>query len=132
MLCPKCGQYNPEGVACPCGAPLLSSNPAVNVLKTLGSSGRFLAMAILATAIPLCAILAASGMSNMLAQLLYILWERSAMDTDTFYQLAGMIQGMGVMSAVWASVPASWRPWACGCSTPPAGTGRPATCPPPA
>ena len=27
------------------------------------------------------------------------------MDTDTFYQLAGMIQGMGVMSAVWASVP---------------------------
>lgn len=105
MLCPKCGQYNPEGVACPCGAPLLSSNPAVNVLKTLGSSGRFLTMAILATAIPLCAILAASGMSNMLAQLLYLLWERSAMDTDTFYQLAGMIQGMGVMSAVWASVP---------------------------
>ena len=52
MLCPKCGQYNPEGVACPCGAPLLSSNPAVNVLKTLGSSGRFLTMAILATAIP--------------------------------------------------------------------------------
>ena len=59
MLCPKCGQYNPEGVACPCGAPLLSSNPAVNVLKTLGSSGRFLTIAILATAIPLCAILAA-------------------------------------------------------------------------
>ncbi len=58
MICPKCGRNNPDGMACPCGAPLLSSNPAVNLLKSLGSSPLFLAAAILATAAPVLFILA--------------------------------------------------------------------------
>lgn len=58
MICPKCGRNNPDGMACPCGAPLLSSNPAVNLIKTLGSSPLFLAAAILATAAPVLFILA--------------------------------------------------------------------------
>ena len=47
MICPKCGRTVPDGAPCPCGAPVLSSNPAVNLKKTLGSSPKFLTAAIL-------------------------------------------------------------------------------------
>ena len=47
MICPKCGRTVPDGAPCPCGAPVLSSNPAVNLMKTLGSSPKFLTAAIL-------------------------------------------------------------------------------------
>ena len=47
MICPKCGRTVPDGAPCPCGAPVLSSNPAVNRMKTLGSSPKFLTAAIL-------------------------------------------------------------------------------------
>ena len=46
MICPKCGRTVPDGAPCPCGAPVLSSNPAVNLMKTLGSSPKFLTAAI--------------------------------------------------------------------------------------
>ena len=47
MLCPKCGRMLPDGVPCPCGAPLRSTNPAVNLIKTLGVSAKLLAAAVL-------------------------------------------------------------------------------------
>ena len=51
MICPKCGREIPDGTVCPCTyqSPALSSNPAVNVIKTVGSSTIFLIMAILGT-----------------------------------------------------------------------------------
>ena len=49
MICPKCGRMVPDGSQCPCGAPVLSSNPAVNLLKTIGSSPKFLTAVILYT-----------------------------------------------------------------------------------
>ena len=55
-------------------------------------------------------------MSNMLAQLLYLLWERSAMDTDTFYQLAGIDPGHGGHERrVGLGAQHPGGPWACGC-----------------
>lgn len=52
MICPKCGREIPDGTVCPCsaGAPALSSNPAVNIVKTMGSSPLFLVAVILFTA----------------------------------------------------------------------------------
>lgn len=47
MFCPKCGKTLQEGIPCSCGAPVLSSNPAVNIIKTVGSSKVFLIAAIL-------------------------------------------------------------------------------------
>ena len=51
MICPKCGREIPDGTVCPCTHETLtlSSNPAVNVIKTVGSSKLFLAMSILRT-----------------------------------------------------------------------------------
>lgn len=52
MICPKCGREIPDGTVCPCsaGAPALSSNPAVNIVKTMGSSSLLLVAVILFTA----------------------------------------------------------------------------------
>lgn len=51
MFCPKCGRQIPDGSICPCsaGTSVLSSNPALNVLKSIGSSPMFLVSAILVT-----------------------------------------------------------------------------------
>lgn len=51
MICPKCGREIPDGTVCPCTyqSPALSSNPAVHVMKSVGSSTIFLVMAILGT-----------------------------------------------------------------------------------
>lgn len=50
MFCPNCGREIPDGSVCPCSqstAPLLSTNPSVNVIKTVGSSTLYLVAAIL-------------------------------------------------------------------------------------
>lgn len=49
MICPNCGRKLPDGAVCPCGGTqrLLSSNPALHALKSVGSSPAFLAAAIL-------------------------------------------------------------------------------------
>ena len=46
MICPNCGREIPDGTVCPCTleAPALSDNPAVNVVKRVGSSGMLLAL----------------------------------------------------------------------------------------
>ena len=51
MICPNCGREIPDGATCPCTYETLtlSSNPAVNVIKSVGSSKLFLAMTILRT-----------------------------------------------------------------------------------
>lgn len=52
MMCPKCGREIPDGTVCPCNyeVQMLSSNPAVNAIKSSGSSSLVLAALILATA----------------------------------------------------------------------------------
>lgn len=71
MICPKCGRTVPDGAPCPCGAPVLSSNPAVNLMKTLGSSPKFLAAAILYSVTVLFNLLASFGASDVISTLYY-------------------------------------------------------------
>lgn len=48
MVCQKCGRVIPDGAQCPCsGGMIYSSNPAVNIMKSIGASKLFLTMAIL-------------------------------------------------------------------------------------
>lgn len=51
MICPKCGREISDGAVCTCSVvqptPILSSNPALNAIKTIGSSRLFLTAAIL-------------------------------------------------------------------------------------
>ena len=71
MICPKCGRTVPDGAPCPCGAPVLSSNPAVNLMKTLGSSPKFLTAAILYSVTVLFNLLASFGASDVISTLYY-------------------------------------------------------------
>lgn len=60
MFCPNCGREIPEGTVCPCTVsvqpPALSSNPALNIIKTIGSSKVFLSAAIIYSASVLISI----------------------------------------------------------------------------
>lgn len=52
MICPNCGREIPEGTVCPCAtgsSQLLSSNPALNAIKTISSSKGFLVAVIFYT-----------------------------------------------------------------------------------
>ncbi len=49
MICPKCGREIPDGTICPCSSGLLSSNPTLQVIKSIGSSPLFLAAVLLHT-----------------------------------------------------------------------------------
>ena len=85
MMCPKCGRTIPDGTQCPCGAPVLSSNPAVNLIKTLGSSQKFLAAAILTSVMVLFSILARRMGSKDLLVSLYYYGANYGVDADVFY-----------------------------------------------
>lgn len=101
MICPKCGRVNPEGVQCPCGAPLLSSNPTVNVIKTLGSSGRFLAVAVLYTVAMVASILASLNMDSVFSAMYYY---GANSDLD-LYPLIETLENSSVVATVLGSVP---------------------------
>ena len=66
MICPKCGRNIPDGSVCPCSynTPVLSSNPAVNTLKTIGSSPLFLVVSILLSIAPVLTIASQLGLRD--------------------------------------------------------------------
>ena len=107
MICPKCGRNVPDGAVCPCsmGAPALSSNPALHVIKTVGSSGRFLAAAALMTAVPLLSIIGALFMQVDLSGLLYYLYELD-IDPEVLYLIMANTSRTSLVSAVFATAPA--------------------------
>ena len=73
MICPNCGRTVPDGTQCPCmgSTPLLSSNPAVNVIKTVGSSTQFLVLAILYSVSVLFSVVTAITADSTLENLIY-------------------------------------------------------------
>lgn len=122
MLCPKCGRTVPDGVPCPCGAPLLSSNPAVNVIKTLGSSPLFLAAAILYTASVVLGFFSSLGSSALFTELYYY-GANYGLDPDIFYPLMDALESGSVVTVVVEAIPsllmaaAMWMFYATCCST---------------
>ena len=73
MICPKCGREIPDGTVCPCTLerPPLSDNPALNALKTVGSSPLFLALAVLMSLSALLTVFSSLGMGDALT-IIYI------------------------------------------------------------
>lgn len=104
MICPKCGRTVPDGAPCPCGAPVLSSNPAVNLMKTLGSSPKFLAAAILYSVAVLFNLLASFGASDVISTLYYY-GANYGFDPDVFYPMMSALEGSTVVSAVIGAIP---------------------------
>ena len=104
MICPKCGRTVPDGASCPCGAPVLSSNPAVNLMKTLGSSPKFLTAAILYSVAVLFNLLASFGASDVISTLYYY-GANYGFDPDVFYPMMSALEGSTVVSAVIGAIP---------------------------
>ena len=104
MICPKCGRTVPDGAPCPCGAPVLSSNPAVNLMKTLGSSPKFLTAAILYSVAVLFNLLASFGASDVISTLYYY-GANYGFDPDVFYPMMSALEGSTVVSAVIGAIP---------------------------
>lgn len=104
MMCPKCGRTFPDGTQCPCGAPTLSSNPAVNLIKTLGSSNKFLAAAILTSVMVLFSIMASMGSQDLLVSLYYY-GANYGLDPDVFYPAMSVLENSLGVGAVVAAIP---------------------------
>lgn len=104
MMCPKCGRTFPDGTQCPCGTPTLSSNPAVNLIKTLGSSNKFLAAAILTSVMVLFSIMASMGSQDLLVSLYYY-GANYGLDPDVFYPAMSVLENSLGVGAVVAAIP---------------------------
>lgn len=119
MICPRCGREIPDGTVCPCSTgvptapngPALSSNPALNVLKTIGSSPLFLTAAILCSAnLLLNIIISLSGGSTaMLYQFSANLdidpslypYLNNSMASNAISEIIGMVPSILVVAAYW-------------------------------
>lgn len=106
MICPKCGRTIPDGSVCPCtySAPALSSNPAVNTLKTLGSGTLFLVLCILFTLTPVLSILSSALMTTDVSDLLYLFMQMD-LDPSVYYPVLTAIDNVSIPSAIIGSIP---------------------------
>lgn len=104
MICPKCGNSVPDGTPCPCGAPVLSTNPALQVLKTVASSPRFLALAILLSVSTVFSIIASCTVGDNLA-FLYENLANYGVDTYAMREAMEAAGSTSVVSAVLGSIP---------------------------
>lgn len=109
MICPNCGREIPDGTICPCAleaaAPPLSDNPAVNVIKTAGSSGLGLALAVLLSLSALLAIFSSLGTSQALDNLYYYAYT-AGLDMDVILRMMEYSRSSSLASAVLGSIPA--------------------------
>ena len=107
MICPNCGREIPDGTVCPCTleAPALSDNPAVNVIKRVGSSGMFLALCVLFSAWALLTIFSSLGVSDALANI-YMYAYQIGMNAEQIMPILDLMQSSTVTSAVLGSIPA--------------------------
>lgn len=105
MICPKCGRMVPDGSQCPCGAPVLSSNPAVNLLKTIGSSPKFLTAVILYTVMVVFNILMSFSSGDWI-NALYYYGANYGLDPDIFYPMMSALESSSLLGAVMGSIPA--------------------------
>ncbi len=107
MICPNCGRNIPDGSVCPCstGGPALSSNPALNAIKTIGSSSRFLVAAILMTAVPVLSIIGSTFFKPDLSALMSLMYEMD-LDPEIYYYAFSSVNRVSVVSAVFSALPA--------------------------
>ena len=106
MICPNCGRTVPDGTQCPCmgSTPLLSSNPAVNVIKTVGSSTQFLVLAILYSVSVLFSVVTAITADSTLENLIYSAYDYG-IDPSLLYPFANQNALSAVLGAIFSSVP---------------------------
>lgn len=110
MICPNCGREIPDGTVCPCTLEAqawtaLSENPALNVIKTVGSSPAFLVMAVFLSVSALLTILSPLGNSSSISSFYQAAYELG-WDMDAIASMAEAMRSMTVFGAVVSSIPA--------------------------
>lgn len=108
MICPKCGREIPDGTVCPCsmGTSMLSSNPALNVIKTIGSSSQFLVAAVLySLGVLLTLIGNLSASSDVTAWLMNFAYEADV-DMSYLYPYLQGASSTNAFSVVLSAIPA--------------------------
>lgn len=107
MICPKCGRDIPDGTVCPCSleGPPLSDNPALNALKTVGSSPLFLALAVLMSAWALLTIFSSLGVSDAMSSV-YVYAFQYGLDMDQVQAIMNAMRSSSMVTAVLGSIPA--------------------------
>lgn len=111
MICPNCGRNIPDGTVCPCTLeappPMLSDNPAVNVVKTIGSSPLFLTMAVLFSASALLTVFSSMGLSDTISNLYYYAYSYGLYEyIGSIGDVLEMMRATSVANAVIGSIPA--------------------------
>lgn len=106
MICPRCGRNIPDGSVCPCsyGSPVLSSNPAVNALKTLGSSTLFLVAAILLTASPVLSVVGQMSLRDSISDLIFYAAQLD-LDPSILYPAMQSMESVSIVTAVFSCIP---------------------------
>lgn len=107
MICPNCGREIPDGTVCPCtlAAPALSDNPALNAIKTVGSSPMFLAMTILLSASALLTMFSSLGYNDTFVNIYYYAYTMG-LDMDAVMAMLDAMQSTSVARVVLSSIPA--------------------------
>ena len=107
MICPKCGREIPDGTVCPCTLerPPLSDNPALNALKTVGSSPLFLALAVLMSLSALLTVFSSLGMGDAMSNI-YIYARQMGLDWEEIEAVMNAMRSTSVVSAVLGAAPA--------------------------
>lgn len=107
MICPNCGREIPDGTVCPCtlAAPSLSDNPALNALKSVGSSPMFLTLCVLFSVSALLTILSSLAVGDTLSSI-YIYAYQLGMDMQDVDTLMDVMRSTSVFSVVLGSIPA--------------------------
>lgn len=107
MICPNCGRDIPDGSVCPCTLQPtpLSDNPALNTVKTIGSSPLFLVMVIFLSLSTLFTIFSSAGLNDTIYNLYYYAYS-TGLDLDTIESILNMMRSTSVARAIFSSVPA--------------------------
>lgn len=122
MICPKCGREIPDGTVCPCsvGAPMLSSNPAVNVIKKIGSSPLFLTAVILYSVTLVLTFISSITAGSTIPYYAYSFMESygESLPPSVYYSMMDASSGAAAFGAILGLIPSiliavgMWITWA--------------------
>lgn len=108
MICPNCGREIPDGTICPCTLeqqPALSDNPALNALKSVGSSTLFLVMAVLFSVSALLTVFSSLGTSSAMSNI-YVYAYQMGLGSEQVEAIMDAMRSTSVFSVVLGATPA--------------------------
>lgn len=105
MICPNCGRNIPDGTQCPCSAGMAySSNPAVNIVKSMGASTLFMVLAVLTSVSVVLSIITATNIDSIVWNAFYSFSD--FVDPSVYYGMYDLINASSIFGAIVGATPA--------------------------